>query len=131
METRKKLAVEEITFTDLVDFRAGWKDGLTTQRRNQEVLKGFFRLCVKSDFIARNPSADLDSIPEGRPKTDAFTRDEMERIFAATGKLTDEYGRSGQAIATQTRAFVLVMRYTGMSIGETAKLTRNADLVES
>ncbi len=54
------------------------------------MVKGFFRFCVKSDFIARNPSADLDSIPEGRPKTDPFTREEMERIFASVGKLTDE-----------------------------------------
>jgi len=124
-EARHKLSVADVTFTDLVEFRAGWTDALTTQRRNQEVVKGFFRFCVKSDFIGRNPSTDLDSIPEGRPKTDPFTRDELERIFAATGRLTDEYGRSGQPIAAQTRAFVLVMRYTGMSIGDTAKLEKS------
>jgi integrase len=124
LEARKELTVPEITFSDLVDFRAGWTEALTTQRRNQEVLKGFFRFCVKSDFIARNPSVDLDAIPEGRPKTEPFTREEMERIFGATAKLTDEYGRSGQPIAVQTRAFILVMRYTGMSIGDTAKLEK-------
>jgi len=48
----------------------------------------------------------------------------MERIFAAIDKLQDEYGRHGQPIANQTRAFVLVMRYTGMSIGDTAKLAK-------
>jgi integrase len=124
LELRKKFAVPEVTFTDLVDFRAQWKDSSTTQRRNQEVLKGFFAFCVKSDFIVKNPALGLDPIREGRPKTEPFTREEMERIFSAISILTDEYGRQGQPIASQTRAFVMVMRYTGMSIGDTAKLRK-------
>ncbi len=124
MEARNKLSVPEITFNDLVAFRAQWTEALSTQRRNQENLKGFFRFCVKSEFIMKNPAADLDSIPESRPKTDPFTADEMQRIFAAIGKLPDEYGRLGQPIADQTKAFVLVMRYTGMAIGAVAKLEK-------
>jgi site-specific recombinase XerD len=124
MESRKKLAVSEISFTDLVDFRAAWTDAGTTQRRNQEVLRAFFKFCVKSDFTAKNPAADLDSIPEDRPKTEPFTHQEMQRIFAAVETLQDEYGRQGQPIAAQTKAFILVMRYTGMAIGDTAKLEK-------
>ena len=126
LEKRKKLAVAEVTFSDLVEFRAAWRDALTTQRRNQEAMKGFFRFCVRSDFIIKNPSADLDAIPEGRPKTEPFTREEMDRIFSAVPALPDEYGRRGQPIADQTRAFILVMRYTGMSIGDTSKLEKAA-----
>ena len=98
LERRKKLTVAEITFNDLVEFRAGWTDALTTQRRNQEAMKGFFRFCVKSDFIVKTPAADLDSIPEERPKTEPFTREEMDRIFPALASLPDEYGRRGQQI---------------------------------
>jgi integrase len=125
MESRKKLAVADITFNDLVEFRAGWSEALTTQRRNQEAVKGFFRFCLRSDFIVKSPAADLDAIPEGRPKTEPFTREELDRIFAAVPALPDEYGRQGQPIADQTRAFILVMRYTGMSIGDTAKLEKS------
>ena len=124
LERRKKLAITEVTFNDLVEFRAGWTEALTTQRRNQEAMKGFFRFCVRSDFIVKSPAADLDAIPEGRPKTDPFSREEMDRIFAAVPSLQDEYGRQGQPIADQTRAFILVMRYTGLSIGDTAKLEK-------
>jgi len=53
-ELRKKLTVREITFNDVVDFRAAWTEARTTQRRNQEVLKGFFRFCAKSDFIVKS-----------------------------------------------------------------------------
>ncbi len=124
LERRKKLTVAEITFNDLVEFRAGWTEASTTQRRNQEAMKGFFRYCIKSDFIVKNPADSLDPIPEGRPKTDPFTREEMDRIFSAISTFPDEYGRQGQPIADQTRAFILVMRYTGMSIGDTAKLQK-------
>ena len=125
MERRKKLAVTDVTFTDLVEFRAGWSEALTTQRRNQEAMKGFFRFCVRSDFIVKNPSTDLDTIPEGRPKTEPFTREEMSAIFSAVTGLPDEYGRQGQPIADQTRAFIMVMRYTGLSIGDTSKLEKS------
>jgi site-specific recombinase XerD len=116
--------VSEVSFTDLVDFRATWTDAGTTQRRNQEVLRAFFKFCLKSDFIPKNPAADLDAIPEGRPKTEPFSHEEMRRIFAAVETLQDEYGRQGQPIAAQTKAFILVLRYTGMSIGDTAKLEK-------
>ena len=70
----------EITFSGLVAFRAGWSDALTTQRRNQEAMKGFVGFCVKSDLIVKTRAADLDSIPEGRPTIEPFTRAEMDRI---------------------------------------------------
>jgi len=124
LETRRKTTVPEVTFGDLIDFRAAWSDAVTTQRRNQELLKAFFRFCVKSEFISKSPAADLDPIPEGRPKTEPFTRDEIGRILSATSRISDAYGRQGQPIADQTKAFVLVMRYTGMSIGDTAKLEK-------
>lgn len=126
MEGLKKTMVPEVKFSDLVEFRAQWTEAKTTQRRNQEVLKAFFRYCVNADHITgKNPAVNLDAIKESRPKTDPFTPEEMIQIFAAVDKLPDEYGRSGQPIAAQTRAFILVMRYTGMSIGDTAKLRKS------
>jgi site-specific recombinase XerD len=124
LESRKKTTVAEVTFSDLIDFRAAWSDAKSTQRRNQELLKAFFRFCVKAKLIAENPATDLDALPEDRPKTDPFTREEIDRIFAATSILPDAYGRQGQPIADQTRAFVMVMRYTGLSIGDVAKLEK-------
>jgi len=126
LEGRKKLSVSDATFNDLVDFRAEWTDAMSTQRRNQEIVKGFFRFCVKSDFIVKNPAADLDPVPEGRAKTEPFTHEEIARIFSTiSSPRYYEHGRQGKPIADQTRAFVLAMRYTGMSIGDTAKLEKS------
>jgi integrase len=50
----------------------------------------------------------------------------MRRIFEAIPKLHDEYGRCGGAIEQQTKAFVYVMRWTGMSIGDTTTLEKES-----
>ncbi|MGJ5817062.1 tyrosine-type recombinase/integrase [Paludibaculum fermentans] len=124
MELQKRTAVEEVTLVDLVNFRATWTGKNTTQRRDQGIIKGFFGFCVDADYIVKNPAAKLSPIPKTRPQTDPFEPEEMRRIFAALSELTDEYGRKGQAIADQTKAFVYVMRYTGLSIGDVAKLEK-------
>ncbi|HVY92395.1 MAG TPA: tyrosine-type recombinase/integrase [Bryobacteraceae bacterium] len=127
LELRNKRAVSEITLTDLAAFRATWTSASTTQRRDQDSLRSFFRFCVRSKFISYNVAADLDPIKITRPKTEPFTSEEVERILSATDRLTDEYGRTGSALALQTKAFVLVMRYSGLAIGDVAKL-RKADV---
>ncbi|HXE63522.1 MAG TPA: hypothetical protein VN519_08265 [Bryobacteraceae bacterium] len=127
LELRKKLTVPEITLTDLAAFRATWISASTTQRRDQDSLRSFFRFCVRSKFISYNVAADLDPIKITRPKTEPFTSEEVEHILSATDRLTDEHGRAGRALALQTKAFVLVMRYSGLAIGDVAKL-RKADV---
>jgi integrase len=124
LERKHKSTIEEIRFEDLIEFRDSWADANTTQRRNQELLKAFFRFCADSDYIAKSPARKLDPIREMRPKTEPFELDEMRRIFAAIPNLPDEYGRRGTPIALQTKAFVLVMRYSGLSIGDVAKLEK-------
>ena len=124
LETRHKSTMPEITLPDLIAFRNTWTDMNSTQRRNQEILRSFFNFCLKAKYITDNPARDLDPIPEDRPKTDPFEPDEMQRIFDALPRLPDEYGRMGTRIAKQTKAFVFVMRYTGLSVGDTAKLEK-------
>lgn len=109
---------------DLVAFRDSWECADTTRRRDQEILKSFFKYCLNAEFIARDPAMHLDPVSVGRPKTEPFTQAEQMAIFNALAAFPDEYGRHGTAIATQTRAFVLTLRYTAMSIGDVAKLEK-------
>jgi site-specific recombinase XerD len=81
MECRGKTTINEITFSDLVDFRAGWADAAATQRRNQELLKAFFRFALRADFVAKNPALDLDPIKEVRPKTEPFSHSNLRRFL--------------------------------------------------
>ncbi len=66
----------------------------------------------------------LDPISVTRAKTEPFTHEEQVAIFNALPDFPDEYGRRGTPIALQTKAFVFVLRYTGMAIGDVAKLEK-------
>lgn len=74
----------------------------------------------------KNPVVHLDPISVTRPKTDPFTHEQQMAIFNALANFPDEYGRRGMPIAAQTKAFVLLLRYTGMAIGDVAKLEKAA-----
>ena len=117
--------VDDVAFTDLIKFRNNWREANSTQINQQTMLKAFFKFCVRADYIVKNPAQDLDSIPEDKEKTDPFESDEMRKIFAALPNITDEYERRGDSIAKQTKAFVYVMRYTGMTIGDTTTLEKS------
>jgi integrase len=124
LERRSILHIADVKLPDLTAFRATWTGAGSTQRRDQEILKSFFWYCFHSDFIAKNPVVHLDPISVTRPKTDPFTHDQQVAIFNALADFPDEYGRSGTPIAVQTKAFVYVLRYTGMAIGDVAKLEK-------
>jgi len=49
-----------------------------------------------------------------------FTPDEMVRILAACSRYPDNYGNTGQLNAKRLRALVLLLRYSGMRIGDAA-----------
>lgn len=117
--------IAEVRLPDLVAFRNTWTGAETTRRRDQEIVKSFFWYSYHADYISKNPVLKLDPIQRTRPKTDPFEVEEVEAIFDALDRFPDEYGRLGQPIAHQTRAFVYVMRYTGLSIGDTAKLEKS------
>jgi integrase len=118
-------AVQDVKLPHLAKFVSGWTDSHSFQRNNQTIVKAFWNFCVDSEYITRSPAKGLDPIPEDRVQVVPFTQDEMMRIFKALPLLHDEYGRCGGDIETQTTAFVYVMRWTGMSIGDTTTLEKS------
>lgn len=124
LEARGLGNIADVKLPDLSAFRETWTGAATTQRRDQEILKSFFWFCSHSDFITKNPVIHLDPISVNRPKTEPFTHEQQMAIFNALHHFPDEYGRCGAAIAQQTRAFVYVLRYTGLAIGDAAKLEK-------
>lgn len=121
-ERKGKSSGQELDLPFLTEYIASWTGKAGTQKRDQENLRGFFRFCVKAKWITDNSAADLEAIHDDRPQTDVFTHEELKAIMDALPRLTDEYGRCAGPIALQTKAFVLVMRYTGLSIGDVAGL---------
>jgi integrase len=88
-----------------------------------ERLKAFCHVAFLRKWIDENPAVPLRG-PKPKPRpTLPFTQEEMTRILAATENYRDKARKTGQANALRVRAFVLVLRYTGMRIGDVATLS--------
>ncbi len=111
--------LEELDIATLRKFRASWSDGNLAALKKLERMRSFFRFAQGSKWIAENPAAQLKNPKVIARPTLPFTHEEMIRILQACERYRDSHGRPGQFSARRLRAFVLLLRYSGMRIGDT------------
>lgn len=121
--------IHQVSIEDLRAFRAEWKDTPISASKNLERLKAFFRFCRHSNWIADNPAAQVKAPRVRLCPTLPFTSEEMQRIFAACYKFQDPNHKEGGNSARRIRAFVLLLRYSGLRIGDA--LTIGPDRIKS
>ena len=122
--------LEEFDLKLLRDFRATWRNRNLSAKKKLEQLRGFFRFWVRCGTLTANPALELDAPIVKQPPTLPFERNEMARILYACDHLyTDNYKRVGQSNAKRIKALVLLMRYSGLRIGDavTLPVSRVAD----
>ena len=107
----KQLRVEEMR-----QFRGTWTDGANYATKNLERLRAFFRFCMQDDWIGKNPAQSVKAPKAQEIPTLPFSRAEMMRIVDACDRYPGNRDRM--------RAFVLVMRYSGLRIGDTIALNK-------
>ena len=109
--------LRQVGVDQLREFRASWTDGPNYAAKNLERLRAFFRFCDQAEWVRRNHALAVKA-PKCRLKpTLAFGPEEMTRILEAC----DQYPGNRDRI----KAFVLVMRYSGLRIGDTIRLSRD------
>ncbi len=107
----------------LESFQGEWNFGDVTALKTLERLKSFFRAASARKWIVENPTLTLRG-PKPKPRpTLPFTEDEMTRILTAIEKYPNKSRKIGQSNALRLRAFVLVLRYTGMRISDVVTLS--------
>jgi integrase/recombinase XerD len=106
----------------------GWKDGPRSSAKKLERLRAFLRFAQKREWITKNPAADLKVPKATLCPTLPFTREEVLRILAAVNDYRDEFPTRGSDNARRIRALVLLLRYSGMRIGDAISLI--ADRIE-
>jgi site-specific recombinase XerD len=117
-EKRGLRYLRELDLPLLDDFRSTWKDGPRSSLKKLERMRAFFRFCERRKWIEENPASDLRPPKISNRPTLPFTRDEMLEILAAL----DQYAeRAGVANAQRLKAFLLLLRYSGMRIGDAVK----------
>jgi integrase/recombinase XerD len=110
--------VKQLNLELLREFREGWKDGPRSRLKKLERLRAWLRFCVDSKWAEENYARHLKVPKVGDRPTLPFSREEMLKILAAF----DSYGKSaGLANAQRLKAFVLLLRYSGMRIGDCVK----------
>jgi integrase len=118
--------LEEIDLASLRDFRATWPNRNLSAKKKLEQLRRFFRFFVKDGALQANPAAGMDSPVVKQPPTLPFEGDEMARILYACDHLyTDNYRRVGQPNSRRIKALVLLLRYSGLRIGDAVTLPVN------
>ncbi len=104
--------IEQLDLPPLRQFRESWQDSGVSARKKLERLRAFYRFAHDNGWVKENFAKRLKPPQVHEPPTLPFTRDEMVDILAACG----EYPGDGRRL----RAFVLLERYSGMRIGDTA-----------
>ena len=111
-------STRELSSSDLRRFRAGWTQAAATRAKMQRQLQRFCRFATRAGWVADDPAAPLESIRVERRPTLPFDEREMAQILSAI----DSY--DGDRAALQ--GLVLVLRYSGLRLGDAACLERSA-----
>jgi len=118
--------LSQLGINELDDFIGTWKDSAISKVKKMERLKSFFRFCCSRKFISDDPSTALRKPKVIDSPTLPFSADQMERILKACDEVLGSDRRPGGQNATRLKALVLLMRYSGMRIGDALRLTDDA-----
>jgi integrase/recombinase XerD len=117
-------SLRELDLPMLRKFRASWANKNFSAQKKLESLRTFFRFAHANSWIAENTAAKLETQKTRPPQVLPFTRDEWLSTLTACAAYGDNYGRTGQENARRLRALVLVLRYSGLRIGDAVSLER-------
>ena len=106
--------LHEITPDTMRDWRNGLTHQPSTQVRMLTQIKAFSRYLMERDWLAASPAAALRPPRFERKPTMPFDIEQMRRILRTC---RDE---------PSTRALVLLMRYSGLAIGDACTLRKDA-----
>ena len=120
-----KWLVDRFTPDDLGKFREKWKVKPSTAIKKLERLRSFFKFCVERQWCEKNPATALRPPKETAIEKKPYDNDELEKIAWAI-PLFPSKGIYGEENRERIKAFVSVLRWTGLRIRDVVQLKRNA-----
>ncbi len=103
-------------------FRSEWKDGPRASGKKLERLRAFFGFCRKRRWTEENPAAQLKPPKVADRPTLPFTHEEMAAILGAVETYRGKAAENARLNAVRIRALILLLRYSGMRIGDAVSL---------
>ena len=120
MENRGKFFPGEITGEDLTEFQAGWAKLYPSSQTRSRVLtryRAFLRYCMDSNWIEKMPKFDRVRLAE--VPTLPLTAQQYKKVLAVIPE------RFTPEKALKVRAFIQLMRHSGLSIRDAVVLERS------
>lgn len=115
--------LKQFDFGTLGEFRSEWQEAPLTKAKKLERLRAFFLFALDNNWIDENPARRLKGPKVSHRPTLPFTQGEVVRILAALESFVDQTASRGKENARRLRALVLVLRYSGMRIGDAVRLS--------
>jgi integrase/recombinase XerD len=122
MTKRSHLFPRDIGSEDIAVFREGWQDlypSPTTRSKVQDRLKTFLRYCYDTRLIDQLPQ--LLPIRVTKPQAIPFSEKQFQELLQV---IPDEFSNDGRH-AQRVRAFILLIRHSGLFIHDLVKLQRD------
>jgi integrase/recombinase XerD len=128
---------DRLDYQILMGFRSSWNDGPLSTCKKLERLRGVMKYAMKRKWVSENAAADIKppkvewtdqdgkKIKGSKPAL-PFTDDEMTAILDGASELIKEGKNAGGRLYPRLREFILVMRYSGLRISDTAMLKINS-----
>jgi integrase len=115
--------LQQFDLPTLSEFRARWQESPLTRAKKLERLRSFFRFAQENTWVDENPARKLKGPKVPLRPTLPFTREEMVRILEALDPYIERTADRGKDNARRLRILVLVLRYSGLRLGDAVKLT--------
>lgn len=119
------VAIRSVTVDDVRAIREAWDIAPVTMQKRLEMLRSFFRFCVDSGWMDRNPAKVVRLPVVTFEPTLPFTELEMESILWACGMVRDKHPMMEPGIEKRLKALVLLLRHSGLRITDAVTLQRD------
>lgn len=109
----------------LTQFMSQWTDEANAGLKKHERLWSFFEFCKTRGYLSVNPVTGM-SKPAPKPTIkEPFTQAEIDRMLDAFHIYPDNYGNMDCNNSKRLRAMLLLLRYSGLAIGDAVSLRRD------
>jgi site-specific recombinase XerD len=110
--------VSSISVEDLRAYRETWDMSPVSAGKKLERLRSFFKFCMDSGWIQDNPARLLKAPKVKQKPTLPFSPEEWEKVLWAT----ELYPDRPKGRRAQVKAFILLLRHSGLRIGDAVSL---------
>jgi integrase len=116
--------IRAVTLADLYQFRETWNCSALTAGKRVERLRTFFSFCEDNEWVNKNTAKKLKKPPVKEPPVVPFKDAEWKALLAAvdTYPTKNSFGYDNR---TRLKAFLLMLRYSGLRIGDVATLKKS------